>query len=72
MIDFFRDSNNHRKIRYVGFSMATVGMVVGITAGIVAAVTASGILGACGAVMALMSFILLPVTDINFPKSGWY
>jgi hypothetical protein len=69
---FFKDSNNIRLIRHVGFSMAVVGMLVGVAAVIVAIVTQSGILGGIAAAMILLSFLLLPVTDINFPKRGWY
>lgn len=70
--DYLKDVNNHRLIRYVGFSMATVGMLVGIAAAIVAGVTGTMGLGFCAAGMITLSFLLLPVTDLNFPKPrGW-
>lgn len=70
MTDFFRDKSNHRKIRYMGFSMAVVGILAGIVAAVVAGVIGSGGLGGIAAGMILLSFILLPVTDINFSKWG--
>lgn len=70
--EFFKNVNNFPKIRYVGFSMATVGMLVGIVAAIVATCTGFAGLGICAAGMILLSFALLPVTDLNFPKRrGW-
>jgi hypothetical protein len=62
------DRSNNRLIRHVGFSMAAFGMLVGIVAGIVATVTGTTALGICAAGMVLLSFVLLPVTDINFPS----
>lgn len=70
--EFLRDTGNTRKIRYMGFSMATLGMVAGIGAAIVAGVIGSGGVGGCAAGMIVLSFILLPVTDINFPKKRGY
>lgn len=68
MTDFFQDRKNHPKIRYMGFSMGAVGMLVGIVAAIVAGVIGSAGLGICAAGMFLLSFVLLPVTDVNFSK----
>ena len=43
-------------------------MLVGIVAAIVAGVIGSAGLGICAAGMFLLSFVLLPVTDVNFSK----
>jgi hypothetical protein len=66
--EFFKDRNNHNLIRYVGFSMAVVGILVAIGAAIFAGVIGSGGLGFGAAGMFVLSFALLPVTDINFSK----
>lgn len=70
--EFFKNSNNYPKLRYVGFSMGTVGMLVTIAAAIVAGCTGFTGLGICAGGMGLLSFSLFPVTDLNFPKHrGW-
>lgn len=69
--DFFNNRKNHRLIRYLGFSMATVGMLAGIAAAIVAIVTGFTGLGFCAAGVMTLSFFLYPVTDINFSKDGY-
>lgn len=70
--EFLGESSNTRKIRYMGFSMATVGMVVGVVAAVVATVTGITGLGICAAVLLVGSFLLFPTTDINFPSRGYY
>lgn len=70
--EFFKDNSNNPKIRYMGFSMAWLGMVVGIGVAVVATVTGTTGLGLGAAGLITASFLLLPVTDINFPKRGYY
>lgn len=70
--DFLRDGDNRGKIRYIGFAMAIVVMLVGIAAVIVAIVTANGILGGIAAGTIVAGFVTLPITDLNFPRHGWY
>lgn len=70
--EFLGDSDNHRKIRYIGFSMAVVGLLAGIAAAITAGVIGSGGLGICAAGVTVLSFALFPVTDINYPRRGIY
>lgn len=70
--EFMGKSGNYRKIRYIGFSMAWVGMAVGIAVAVTAGMVGSAGLGACAGVMIVSSFVLLPITDIRFPKSGLY
>lgn len=66
--DFFEDYDNVSLIRHVGFSMAVVGMLVGIGVAIFATVTGNTALGMCAAGLFTMSFFLFPVTDINFNR----
>jgi hypothetical protein len=70
--EFFKDVDNYPKLRYVGFTMGAVGMLVTIVAAIVATATGFAGLGFCAGGMGLLSFSLFPITDLNFPKRrGW-
>lgn len=70
--EFLRNANHRSLVRHVGFSMAVVGMLAGMVAVVVAITLGSSILGGIAAGSMVMSFLLLPVTDLRFPRSrGW-
>lgn len=69
---FLGDIENNTKIRYIGFTMAVVVMLVGIAAVVVAIVTVNGILGGVAAATIMAGFVTLPVTDLNFPSHRGY
>lgn len=67
--DYLKDSNNFRKIRYVGFSMGVVVMLIGVAAAVVGIVSTNGIVGGIASGMLITGFLMFPITDINFPRS---
>jgi len=70
--EFLSNRKNHNKIRYIGFSMAFTVMLIGIGTAIIAGVIANGILGVIAAGVIISGFVTLPITDVNFTKSGYY
>lgn len=65
---FIGDSGNTALIRSIGFGMVWSGMVVGVTLMIIGSIVHSIPLICCAGGAALLSFVLMAVVDIKFPK----